>query len=96
MFIVCSLIQDKEDDAVIGVKSTALKFGDQTKYWLTGFSSCMVTGLAAVGLLSAQTWPYYIGLGFVAGHLTRQVSKHTLPLSSVSIIPPSIFFGRLL
>ena len=29
--------QDREDDALIGVKSTALKFGASTPYWLTGF-----------------------------------------------------------
>ena len=31
--------QDKEDDALIGVKSTALKFGAATKPWLIAVSS---------------------------------------------------------
>src|SRR3546814_11906172 len=29
--------QDKEDDALIGVKSLALRLGDGSKPWLTGF-----------------------------------------------------------
>ena len=29
--------QDREDDALVGVKSTALKFGTATPYWLTAF-----------------------------------------------------------
>ena len=28
--------QDKEDDALVGVRSTALLFGENTKYWLSG------------------------------------------------------------
>ena len=29
-------LQDKEDDALIGVRSTARLFGDNTKTWLVG------------------------------------------------------------
>ena len=31
--------QDKEDDTLIGVKSTALKLGAQTQPWLAGFTA---------------------------------------------------------
>jgi 4-hydroxybenzoate polyprenyltransferase len=42
--------QDKEDDALIGVKSTARLFGDQgTKPWLMGFL-CMTIALCALAL----------------------------------------------
>lgn len=50
------------DDLIVGVKSTALKFGDSTKLWLTGFSSAMISSLALVGYVSGQTWPYYAAL----------------------------------
>jgi len=66
--------QDKTDDVLIGVKSTALLFGDQTKTWLTGFSAVMLSNLGLVGINSGQTWPYYAGLGAVAAHLTWQVN----------------------
>ena len=41
--------QDREDDIVVGVKSTAVLFGDNTKPWLAGFATLMGGGLAAVG-----------------------------------------------
>ncbi|XP_074621017.1 4-hydroxybenzoate polyprenyltransferase, mitochondrial-like [Acropora palmata] len=72
--------QDKADDVLIGVKSTALLFGDRTKPWLTGFSSVMLSNLAIVGINSGQTWPYYAGLGCVATHLVWQIK--TVDLSS--------------
>ena len=80
----CGLVfpQDKTDDILVGVKSTALLFGDQTKHWLTGFSSLMMGGLLLAGVNSAQTWPYYIGLSFAAAHLTWQVELFLLSSSS--------------
>ncbi|XP_077571246.1 4-hydroxybenzoate polyprenyltransferase, mitochondrial [Stigmatopora nigra] len=65
--------QDKEDDIKIGVKSTALRFGEYTKLWLTGFAAASVGGLVAVGLSNEQTLPYYAALTAVALHLARQI-----------------------
>ena len=62
---------------LVGVKSTALLFGDQTKPWLTGFSAMMLSSLAIVGINSEQTWPYYAGITCVAAHLTWQVKYVT-------------------
>jgi 4-hydroxybenzoate polyprenyltransferase len=44
--------QDKEDDAMIGVKSTARLFGNTTRYWLISFGVISV-GLMAIALLGA-------------------------------------------
>ncbi|TQD84536.1 hypothetical protein C1H46_029924 [Malus baccata] len=41
--------QDKEDDLKVGVKSTALKFGDSTKKWITGFGIVCLSSLALSG-----------------------------------------------
>lgn len=65
--------QDKYDDMLIGVKSTALKFGDKTKHWLTGFSTIMISGLTVTGISCDQTWPYFVGLGVTASHLAYQL-----------------------
>jgi len=48
--------QDKEDDALIGVKSTALLFGDRTKAWLWGFmvASVLLMTLAVILALVPQ------------------------------------------
>lgn len=72
--------QDKDDDVLIGVKSTALLFGDQTKPWLTGFSVVMLSSLVLAGMNSDQAWPYYLGLGCVSSHLAWQI--RTVNLSS--------------
>jgi len=58
---------------LIGVKSTALKLGDKTKPWLAGFSTVMISCLAATGMMCDQTWPYYTGIAAVAVHLAHQV-----------------------
>jgi 4-hydroxybenzoate polyprenyltransferase len=50
--------QDKEDDALIGVRSTARLFGDRTKQWLVA-----LYGLT-VALIAVSFW--LAGVGFVA------------------------------
>lgn len=65
--------QDKKDDVQIGVKSTALRFGDNTKIWLSGFTAAMLSGLTASGMACDQTLPYYASVGIVGGHLIQQV-----------------------
>lgn len=70
--------QDKQDDAVIGMKSTALKFGDKTKRYLWMFSASMVSNLVLAGLASGQSWPFYLAAAATGAHLARQI--HTLNL----------------
>ena len=67
--------QDRKDDVLIGVKSTALKFGDGTKPWLVGFYSITVILLAATGLLANLAWPFYSGLTLAALHLAWQIKS---------------------
>ncbi len=65
--------QDREDDAVVGVKSTALLFGEKTPLYLSLFYA------AAVGLFGAALWNLsapvlaYAGLAAFAVHLAWQV-----------------------
>ncbi|XP_032371428.1 4-hydroxybenzoate polyprenyltransferase, mitochondrial [Etheostoma spectabile] len=65
--------QDKEDDIKVGVKSTALRFQEQTKLWLSGFTVAMMSGLVVTGINAEQTLPYYAVLSTVAIHLTHQI-----------------------
>lgn len=65
--------QDKRDDAIIGLKSTAIKFGDKTRHWLSFFSLSMVSSLATSGVVTQQTWPFYASVGIVGLHLANQV-----------------------
>jgi 4-hydroxybenzoate polyprenyltransferase len=41
--------QDKDDDLRVGVKSTALRFGQETRPWLTGFSTAFISSLVLAG-----------------------------------------------
>uniref|UniRef100_A0A8D0H3I3 4-hydroxybenzoate polyprenyltransferase, mitochondrial n=1 Tax=Sphenodon punctatus TaxID=8508 RepID=A0A8D0H3I3_SPHPU len=65
--------QDKRDDVTIGVKSTALRFNEATKQWLTGFSLSMLTGLYVAGINCDQTFPYYTAVSAVGAHLAYQI-----------------------
>ncbi|KJH47869.1 putative 4-hydroxybenzoate polyprenyl transferase [Dictyocaulus viviparus] len=66
--------QDKTDDIMIGVKSTALRFGRATKVWLSSFSGITIAGLGIAGFLAEQTWPYYLSLAGTSAHLMWQVA----------------------
>ncbi|XP_075400212.1 4-hydroxybenzoate polyprenyltransferase, mitochondrial [Tenrec ecaudatus] len=65
--------QDKRDDALLGLKSTALRFRDSTKQWLSGFSVAMLGALGLVGVTCDQTLPYYTTLAAIGAHLTHQI-----------------------
>ncbi|XP_044003832.1 4-hydroxybenzoate polyprenyltransferase, mitochondrial [Aphidius gifuensis] len=65
--------QDKVDDIVLGIKSTALKFGGNTNLYLYCFGASMITSLITSGIMYDQSWPYYASVGLVGGHLINQV-----------------------
>jgi 4-hydroxybenzoate polyprenyltransferase len=65
--------QDAEDDALIGIKSTALLFGARTGPALVVFYGLAVVLIGAALLLAGARWPAWIGLAVFAAHLTRQI-----------------------
>ena len=65
--------QDKEDDALIGVKSSALKLGDATHGWLYGFYAVMLGCLAAAGYAAGLGPLFFMALLPVAGVLVWNV-----------------------
>jgi 4-hydroxybenzoate polyprenyltransferase len=67
--------QDAEDDALIGVKSTALLFGAQTHRALVVFYSLAVILIGgALALCGAGVWSW-IGLAAFAAHLGWQIAR---------------------
>ena len=64
--------QDKEDDALIGVKSTALLLGTATPYWLVAFYGLTLGLLLAAGILAGKGWLFYLAMVPVAWLLLRQ------------------------
>lgn len=65
--------QDKEDDALIGVRSTARLFADDTKIWLCGFYSVMGLLLAMAFGLAGVSFPAYLGLLAALALLAYQI-----------------------
>ncbi|XP_023735109.1 4-hydroxybenzoate polyprenyltransferase, mitochondrial [Lactuca sativa] len=65
--------QDKEDDKLVGVKSTALRFGDSTKKWVTGFGVACICSLALSGFNANLGWPYYVFLTGASSQLAWQI-----------------------
>ena len=65
--------QDKEDDALIGVKSTALRFGKATKPWLAGFYGATIVLLALTAALRGLHPLFYAALAAGALQLAWQV-----------------------
>src|SRR4051794_29960904 len=67
--------QDIEDDALIGIKSTARLFGERTHRALAVFYSLAVVLIGvALGLANAR-WPAWIGLIAFAVHLVWQIRR---------------------
>jgi 4-hydroxybenzoate polyprenyltransferase len=65
--------QDKEDDMLIGVKSTALKFGDATPRYLVAFFAAALILILASCILVGTSWPAYVALTAAACHAAWQV-----------------------
>tara|TARA_R110002020_G_scaffold27319_23_gene88121 strand:+ start:471 stop:1412 length:942 start_codon:yes stop_codon:yes gene_type:complete len=65
--------QDTEDDVLVGIKSTALLFGERTKPILSAFGAGTVLVLAATCALAGVGPLAYLGLAGFAAHLAWQV-----------------------
>jgi 4-hydroxybenzoate polyprenyltransferase len=65
--------QDREDDALIGLKSTALLFGARTAPILAGFYAAAVVLIGLAGLLAGGGLIFVLGLLAFAAHLAWQV-----------------------
>jgi 4-hydroxybenzoate polyprenyltransferase len=65
--------QDKVDDALIGVKSSARWLGAATRRWLWLFYAVALALIAGAGWLVAMGPGFYLMLGLAGGHLAWQV-----------------------
>jgi len=66
--------QDKDDDALIGLRSTALKFGARTRPLLFLFYGLTVVLIAVAFREAALSWPAFAILALVALHLGYQAA----------------------
>ena len=67
--------QDREDDALIGIKSTALLFGERTKPMLAAFYALAVALIALAGWSAGAGIVFSLGLLAFAAHLSWQIRR---------------------
>ena len=95
--------QDRDDDSLIGIKSTALLFGERTPTMLTWFYGVAVLLMGAAGLLAGGGFIFVIGLIAFAAHLGWQILRidindpaHCLVLFKSNRDAGLILFGAML
>ncbi|HEY0300092.1 MAG TPA: 4-hydroxybenzoate octaprenyltransferase [Rhizomicrobium sp.] len=71
-------LQDKDDDALIGVKSTALLFGTRARDWVLGFYAAAFALILAAGFAAHAGWPFGFVMAAAGAHLLWQV--HTMKI----------------
>ncbi|MBN9005519.1 MAG: 4-hydroxybenzoate octaprenyltransferase [Rhizobiales bacterium] len=67
--------QDSEDDALIGIKSTALLFAERTRPALAVFYGLAVILIGVALYLGGARWPAWLGLAAFALHLVWQIAR---------------------
>jgi 4-hydroxybenzoate polyprenyltransferase len=68
-------LQDRQDDARIGVKSTALRFGNRVREWVVGFYLLAWLFWCAAGALGGAGVAYTFAMLLVAGLLALQILR---------------------
>ena len=61
-------MSDREDDLKVGVKSSAILFGERDRHIVGGLQVLTLILMLAVGIVNQMGWPYYLGL--LGGALT--------------------------
>ena len=88
---------DKDDDIMIGVKSTALRLGEQTGKWLIGFYGLTLILIIAAGHSTGVGAAFYALLSLAALHLIWQIKSldiHT-PTHCLMLFKSNRDFGLL-
>src|SRR5882757_5179261 len=90
--------QDAEDDALIGIKSTALLFGARTRPALMVFYGLAVVLIGVALALAGAGWMAWIGLAAFAVHLVSQIERLEIgdPKLCLRIFKSNRYAGLLL
>jgi len=88
-------ITDREDDRKIGVKSTAILFGQHDRLIIGILQIILLGVLIIIGQLAALNWPYYLGI--VAGALffayQQWLTRHREPQAAFQAFLNNNWFG---
>jgi len=86
---------DREDDIKIGVKSTAILFGDADRVIIGAIQVSVLLGLLMIGQQLSMGWPYYSGL-LLAGGLSiyqQYLIRHRQPQACFRAFLNNNWFG---
>ena len=67
--------QDKDDDELIGVKSTARLFGSNSRKWILNFYAIAFTLILTAGFIEHTGWPFAFVMLAAGAHMLWQVKK---------------------
>jgi 4-hydroxybenzoate polyprenyltransferase len=67
--------QDKEDDALIGVKSSALRLGQASKQWIVLFFVAALALIDLAGVLAGAGAMFHFGVAAAAAHAGWQIVR---------------------
>jgi 4-hydroxybenzoate polyprenyltransferase len=90
--------QDREDDALIGIKSTALLFRERTKPMLAAFYTAAAALIAIAGWMAGGGAIFAVGLIAFAAHLAWQIARLDIddPLSCLAVFKSNRDAGLIL
>lgn len=66
---------DMEDDLKLGLKSAAIRFGDQGKQWLGGFYAVTMVLWLWAGYAMGMSWVYFVVMTAIGVHLAWQIKQ---------------------
>jgi 4-hydroxybenzoate polyprenyltransferase len=67
--------QDRDDDELIGVKSTARLFGSASRKWILNFYAIAFTLILTAGFIEHTGWPFAFVMLAAGAHMLWQVKK---------------------
>lgn len=89
---------DIKDDLKLGLKSAAIRFGDNGHYWLSGFYIATMVLWLWGGWSMGMGWGYFVLMVLIAAHLTWQLKRFDVnkPERSFALFRANMLTGVLL
>ncbi len=90
--------QDKDDDALIGVKSTARLLGADSAKWILRFYAASFTLILAAGFIDHTGWPFAFVMLLAGAHMLRQLRRLDIadPASCLAVFRSNRDTGALI
>ena len=96
--VVERLVGERGDDALLGLKSSAIRLGRGTCAALWVFYGLAGLGFAAAGYLAGLAWPFWLGFAVALGQLAWQATRLAQddPADCLAKFKSNTLFGWLL